>query len=143
MPAFIFDLFFSDLRVEKPDACMNTGSVLDIVPSAGGKAEDCYPGVCGLHVPVISSACVNRNGCDPECSGGGYEDIELVRRGAGISVSRLEGPIEDIPCTNELVNASACAIMANKVGTMEVSHVYSVLDKTTCKKVSLIPYFSA
>ena len=122
MPAFTFDLFFT--RVEKPDACMSTGSVLDIVPSAGGKAEDCYPGVCGLHVPAISSACVNRNGCDPECIGGGYEDIDLVRRGAGISVSRLEGPIEVIPCTNEL------------------SHVYSILDRTICKKVSLIPYFS-
>ena len=88
-------------------------------------------------------ACVNRNGCDPGCSGGGYEGIDLVRRGAGIPDGRLECPIEVIPCTNGLVNASACRNMATIVGTMEMSDMYSVLDRTICKKVSLIPYFSA
>ena len=99
-----------------------------------GRENDCYPGVCGLHVPVISFAGVNRNECDLKCSGGDYEDIDLGRRGASISASRLEGRL------NVLEDANTCSNAAITTGTMDLPHLYSALDQTSCRKVSFIFY---
>ena len=99
------------------------------------RQNDGSPGVCGLLLPS-SSAGVNRNGWDPKCSGGDYEDLGLVKGGAGISVSRLEGPPEVNIRLNVLEDTSTCSNAAISTGTMEAPHPYSALDQTSCIKVS-------